>query len=378
MAIPHLSAKVISRAQGQSVIAAAAYRSGEALYNQQENKTHDYTRKEDIVFKDILTPEDAPAWAKAREQLWNTVEQTEKRKDAQLARSLTLALPRELDRAQNAALVKAYVVENFVAHGMIADICLHESRANDGGKNPHAHVLLTLREVSSDGFGKKNREWNRTEILANWRNSWESYVNHFLAQAGHDARISMKSFADQGIDKEPTIHIGYVAGNLEKQGIETDRGNRNRKKKHKNTLKETARKLYREAPEARTSRADPPPPATLRHVAERLDSAESGGRSGPVTEQPFRQLQQVAQAQHTPPPEPERLQHQQALGNTLARMKLGLNATQTAVKLRTRRLAERAREISQTVLAKLSQLMNNREVAEKIRQEQEKEHEHER
>ena len=233
---PHFDVQVISRSTGQSVVAAAAYRSGETLYDNRAGKTFDYSRKEDVLHAEIMAPAGAPAWVRNRAALWNKVEASEKRKDAQLARSIIAALPRELDQEQNLALIRGYIDENFVAKGMIADFAIHESDAGDGFKNPHAHIMLTLRPLEDEGFGKKNRDWNRVQTLNGWRHAWEVHTNQYLELAGRTERVSLKSFKEQGINKHPQVHLGEDAGNLEKRGIETRRGNHNRKVQHENAL----------------------------------------------------------------------------------------------------------------------------------------------
>ena len=233
---PHFDVQVISRSTGQSVVAAAAYRSGEVLYDGRVDKTFDYSRKEDVLHTEIIAPVGAPAWVSDRAALWNKVEASEKRKDAQLARSIIAALPRELDKEQNLALLRGYIQETFVTKGMIADLALHESDAGDGSKNPHAHILLTLRPLEDEGFGKKNRDWNRVQTLNGWRHAWEVHTNQYLELAGRTERVSLKSFKEQGINKHPQVHLGEDAGNLEKRGIETRRGNHNRKVQHENAL----------------------------------------------------------------------------------------------------------------------------------------------
>ena len=160
MAIYHLSGSIISRSQGRSAIASAAYRSGEKLADAKQGAIHDYSKKQDVVFTEIFLPEGAPESFKNREVLWNTVEQFEKRKDAQLAREFTISLPRELTIEQNKALISEFVTHEFVDKGMIADVCFHNDLLKDGNRQPHAHVMLTLREVNENGFGAKVRNWN--------------------------------------------------------------------------------------------------------------------------------------------------------------------------------------------------------------------------
>lgn len=208
MAIYHLSSKIISRSQGKSAVSSAAYRSAEKLVDERQNIVHDYTKKQDVLFAEILIPKNAPEWMKKREKLWNAVERAEKRKDAQLSRELNISLPRELTLEKNKALIKEYVQATFVAEGMVADICIHEGHASDGQNQPHAHVMLTLREVTPDGFGKKVRDWNKKEHLLKWREEWANLANHHLAQEGLDLRIDHRNFEEQEIDLAPQSKIG--------------------------------------------------------------------------------------------------------------------------------------------------------------------------
>jgi Ti-type conjugative transfer relaxase TraA len=204
MAIYHLTAKVVSRAKGQSVVASAAYRASEALHDDRYGLTHDYSRKQGVEHSEILAPEEAPAWVYDRQTLWNTVEATEKRKDAQLAREIELGLPIELTHAENVELVREYVKSQFVSKGMIADISIHEDDAN----NPHAHVLLTMRSITEQGFGEKDRSWNAKGELLTWRDAWASHANEHLARAGHAVRIDHRTLEAQGIELEPGQKIG--------------------------------------------------------------------------------------------------------------------------------------------------------------------------
>ncbi|MGH8143891.1 MAG: MobQ family relaxase, partial [Steroidobacteraceae bacterium] len=204
MAIYHLSAKIVSRAEGRSVVAAAAYRAGAALEDRTTGITHDFTRKAGIEHTEILAPDGAPAWVYDRLQLWNTVEATERRRDAQLAREIELGLPVELDADGQLALVREYVQRQFVAEGMVADLAIHR----DNPRNPHAHVLLTLRALTPDGFGLKQRRWNARARLLTWRAAWAEHTNVHLAQAGLAVRIDHRTLAAQGLDLEPGRKIG--------------------------------------------------------------------------------------------------------------------------------------------------------------------------
>jgi len=208
MAIYHFSGTVISRSQGRSAVACAAYRSGEALHDEYYGKTHDYTQKNDVVYSEIILPEHAPEWMRNRQTLWNTVEKTEKRKDSQLAREFNFSLPRELTLEQNIALAKEFTQQNFVNRGMVADVCIHTDKSPSGEPQPHVHVMLTMREVTIDGFGQKVREWNQKENLLLWREAWAETANRHLVLNGHDIQIDHRSYKEQGIELEPQHKIG--------------------------------------------------------------------------------------------------------------------------------------------------------------------------
>ncbi|MGL5513869.1 MAG: MobQ family relaxase, partial [Sporomusa sp.] len=145
----------MKRSEGRSAVAAAAYRSGERLVNEWDGITHDYTKKGGIIHSEIILPAHAPAELQDRSMLWNSVEQVEKSRNAQLAREIEIALPVELDQTEQLALVRAYINDTFVAAGMCADFAIH----NKGDGNPHAHIMLTLRPINDDGtWGAKCRK----------------------------------------------------------------------------------------------------------------------------------------------------------------------------------------------------------------------------
>lgn len=203
MAIYHCSAKTIGRSSGSSVVNSAAYRSGEKLYDEKLEKTFYYAGKaQDVMHKEIMAPENVPEWVHDREKLWNAVEAFEKRKDSQLAREIEISLPREFSTDQNVALVREYVQKEFVNKGMVADVCLHYGMKG-GEYNPHAHVLLTMREITAEGFGKKNVEWNKKELLKEWRQSWSELSNKHLSINGFDVQIDHRSLKEQGIELTP-------------------------------------------------------------------------------------------------------------------------------------------------------------------------------
>ena len=223
MAIYHFSAKVIQRSRGRSAVAAAAYRSASELEDERLSRGHDFTAKAGVVHSEIMLPEGAPDRWLDRAALWNEVEAIERRHDAVLAREVEFAIPRELSQVEGIALAQDFVREQFVARGMVADLNVHWTTAGDGEAQPHAHVMLSMRTVDGDGFGKKERGWNDREVLVGWRERWAELANARLAELDHDVRIDHRSFRDQGIGLEPQHKIGPAGVRREQRGENAER-----------------------------------------------------------------------------------------------------------------------------------------------------------
>ena len=161
---------------------------------------HDYSRRPGVVHTEIMLPAGADRGLADRQTLWNQVEAMEQRKDAQLARSVVLALPHELSAAQRLKLTQDFVTKHFVSKGMVADVAIHEPVPVKGEnpKNHHAHVLLTLRKGSAEGLNRvKTREWNAKALVHHWRADWSALQNQELARHGHEARVDHRTLQVQ-------------------------------------------------------------------------------------------------------------------------------------------------------------------------------------
>lgn len=230
MAIYHLHVKVIGRKAGSSAVASAAYRSASRLRDARIDRVQDFSSKRGVLHSEVLLPDGAPEMWRDRERLWNDVEAFEVRKDAQLAREVEFALPREMSQAQGIALARDFVEGEFIDLGMVADLNVHWDVGEDGMAKPHAHVMLTMRSVDEEGFGPKVREWNATEMVERWRERWAALANERLAELDIDARIDHRSLEAQGIALEPQSQIGAPAQRIEREGIEAaDRAEVHRK-----------------------------------------------------------------------------------------------------------------------------------------------------
>ena len=219
MSIYHFSAQVISRSAGRSAVNAAAYRAGEKIRDERTGLLHSYTAKRGVLHSEIMAPAGAPGWVHDRGQLWNEVERTEKRKDAQLCREINIALLSELSVPDNLRLVREYVTSEFIDKGMIADLAIHAPGGKGDERNVHAHVMLTMRSINPDGFGSKVREWNDRKLLEHWREAWAHRANHALKEHGRSEHIDHRSLRDQGIfSRSPTQHLGPAVVAMRRKG----------------------------------------------------------------------------------------------------------------------------------------------------------------
>ena len=244
------------RSRGQSSVEAAAYRAGDRLEDSYYGKIADYTAKGGVICSEILTPDYVPEFFHNREYLWNAVEEIEKHPKAQLAYSFDFALQNEFSMEENIVLARRFVLENFVAKGMIADMAIHDPDKHGGIQNPHVHVMCPIRPMNRDGtWGEKQRreylfdmdgnpildkngkqkynavpttDWNRPETLEKWRESWANLVNAEFEKHGLDCRVDHRSYVDQEIDLIPQIHEGPHVRKMEAKGIITENGELNR------------------------------------------------------------------------------------------------------------------------------------------------------
>ncbi|ODU19551.1 MAG: Ti-type conjugative transfer relaxase TraA [Sphingomonas sp. SCN 67-18] len=223
MAIYHFSAKIISRKTGGSAVAAAAYRSASELHDDRLNRNHDFSNKAGVIHSEVMLPQGAPERLNDRSTLWNETEAREKRHDAQLAREVEFSIPREMNEKQGVSLARDFVQKQMVDRGMIADLNVHWDRANDGSPKPHAHVMLSMRDVGPDGFGNKVVAWNDRALLKDWREAWAAHVNERMAELGLEGRIDHRTLEAQGIELEPQHKIGPAASRRPEQGLEAER-----------------------------------------------------------------------------------------------------------------------------------------------------------
>lgn len=233
----------------RGAVGSAAYRAGDILCDENDGGTHDFSVKREIVYSEIMLPEHAPEEFQDRATLWNSAEKIEKQCNSRTAREVEVALPNELTTEQQISLVQDYVTRNFVNEGMCADFSIHSGHkktkhTDETGQdepikpnNPHAHIMLTVRPLNNDGtWGAKSRKaymldnrgnrirlksgewksrkidatnWNDVETFLKWREDWAVTVNKKFERLGIDERIDHRSLAEQGIDREPTIHIGH-------------------------------------------------------------------------------------------------------------------------------------------------------------------------
>ena len=234
MAIFHLNESNISRSDGRSAVACAAYRACEKLEDQTFGKTQDYTKKKGLKYKKIFAPFHTNEDLLDRQNLWNEVEKKEfnangsMKANARLAKEYTCALPHELTDLQRIHIVNDFCTKFIRKHNVIVDACIHAPHENDetDNKNYHVHIMFTTRSINENGeLGKKQRAFNDfgPQILKDSRATFASVVNTVLEEAGLDERIDHRSYKDQGLDfLEPTHHEGHEVTALRRQGLDTE------------------------------------------------------------------------------------------------------------------------------------------------------------
>lgn len=210
MSIYHLTVKMHSRAKNKKLHAlrALAYRTGSRIVDPVTQQIYDSTSKSrEVIHNATITPGFGPAWKDNPQDLWQHVHQSEKRKDAAIFREFECALPKEIaDGASPEAWVR--LIENFIRdqltpHGVLVTYAIHNKPGN-----PHVHMMCTTRHWTADGFGPKNRALDTFKVLYGWRKSWADHCNTALQRAGRSERVTHKSFAELGLQREATAHVG--------------------------------------------------------------------------------------------------------------------------------------------------------------------------
>ena len=234
MAIFHLNESNISRSDGRSAVACAAYRACEKLEDHTYGKTQDYTRKKGLEYKSIYAPEHTNEKLLDRQTLWNEVEKKEfnangsMKENARLAKEYICALPHELTDRERIKIVDDFCKDFVKKHNVIVDACIHAPHDNDdetNNKNYHVHIMFTTRVVNAKGdLGKKQRTFNDDgpKVLKDSRATFANVVNTALEKAGHAARVDHRSYKEQGLELEATQHEGPEVTQLRRKGIETE------------------------------------------------------------------------------------------------------------------------------------------------------------
>jgi len=225
VAIYHLSVKTIGRSAGRSATAAAAYRAGVKIADERTCEIHDYSRKCGVESAELVLPADAPKWATDRSALWNAAEQSETRKNSTVAREFEIALPAELSAEERRRLAVDFAREIVDRHGCAADVAIHAPSRGGDNHNHDAHILCSTRKLTPDGFTQKTRELDdrKTGEVERWRERFASLQNERLREAGIGARVDHRRLKDQGIEREPTRHLGVAATGYERRTGESSR-----------------------------------------------------------------------------------------------------------------------------------------------------------
>ena len=245
MAIYHLSTKPISRSSGRSAVASIAYRAGIAITDERLGKTYDYTKRHGVLWTGLATPNDVKI---DRNELWNLAEKSENRSNSRTAREIVINIPHELmqgDQGTGSMLAHEFASQLSSKYQIAVDVAVHAPDKQGDNRNFHAHLLLTTRKLEQDRHGnikltdKSQLEMSNTQLkqagllsnqdeLKEIRKAWADLTNEYLAEHGIAERIDHRSYKDRGLDTLPTVKMGWQATELERKGIRTDVGNKNR------------------------------------------------------------------------------------------------------------------------------------------------------
>lgn len=248
MATYHLRNGFVSRGQGQSVVAAAAYQSRSRLYNEQDGLTKDYTRhhEQELLESGIFAPKNSPDWVFDRERLWNAAEKAEdahnktRAQSARTAQRLEIALPHELDPEQNRRLVQDFLRDNFTRKGFVCDVSLHGPHKDGDQRNTHAHILVTMRTVNAQGFSADKPRMDKAQLreqVNHWRENWARQCSRHLERAGFKMEAARMIYAHKTLEEQqqiaeargdlehaealkrtPTLHEGPTATRMKREG----------------------------------------------------------------------------------------------------------------------------------------------------------------
>jgi len=242
VAIMYFQITPISRGRGRSAVAAAAYRAGERIRDERTGKLHNYARRDDIPHKEILLPagldSERISWVKNRAQLWNAAERAERQRNSRIAREFQLGLPHELSPEQRLNLARTFSQELCDRYRVVVDLAMHLPRPGSDPRNFHAHLMLTSREITANGFGGKAgldlqpgqmRARGLREGIAEiklMRERWASLANEALRDANIDERVDHRTLAAQGIDRMPRARVPWSTVIRERRGLRSDIGER--------------------------------------------------------------------------------------------------------------------------------------------------------
>ena len=154
---------------------------------------------------DVLLPAGAAAKFADSAMLWNAAEAAERRKDAQVAREIVLALPANADLtdADRIELARSFAERHFVSKGLAVQLDVHAPHEGDiesERANWHAHLLITTRRLEGEEFAAKKardldpevRRAGGRAVVADgeaWGELWRDHQNRYFVEHGIDARV---------------------------------------------------------------------------------------------------------------------------------------------------------------------------------------------
>jgi Ti-type conjugative transfer relaxase TraA len=219
MAIQFARARYLSRTTGGNAVRSAAYNERAAIASDHTGEVYYFKHRDAPEHHEVLLPEGAAQKFVDSAVLWNAAEAAEKRKDAQVAREIVLALPAnaELTREDRIELARSFAEHHFVAKGLAVQLDVHAPHEGDSESaqaNWHAHLLITTRRLEGDGFSaKKARDLDPEVRLAGgravvadgeaWGALWRDHQDRYFLEHGLNVRVDSTATHAQ-------THIGPV------------------------------------------------------------------------------------------------------------------------------------------------------------------------
>ncbi|SDD36656.1 MobA/MobL family protein [Kordiimonas lacus] len=163
---------------GRGMVSKQAYRFGTKEFDKHHQRHFDYRSKDDVVRREVIMPTGVPEWAHNEGEFWRAAEKASNRQDARIAKEFIISLPRELDQKSSENLLRTFIDREFTQKSLGATLAIHDPKAADGERNPHAHILVSMRPLDEKGFARRKlRDFDSAKGVKAVRERWAQTLN---------------------------------------------------------------------------------------------------------------------------------------------------------------------------------------------------------